>query len=73
MYGGLMNLISCGACGVVLDLSRITPPEIWKDDKEEEGSVINHDNAFWDGGDYVPTMHCPSCKSRIIVSTGDRV
>ena len=52
-----MNLISCENCGVVLDLSRIEMPEI-----EDEDWVVNRD--------YVPTIMCPCCQSRILYSNG---
>ena len=60
-----MNLISCENCGVVLDLSRIEMPEI-----EDEDWVVNRDVAAWVNRDYVPTIMCPCCQSRILYSNG---
>ena len=62
-----MNLTSCGNCGIVLDRDRIPEPDIWD---EEDGSVKSG-VAAWDGDDWVPTIECPACSSRILYRDGN--
>ena len=56
-----MNLISCEACGVVLDADNLEFPE----DIEDENGSIDINKAIWNGWDYIPTTPCPVCKEQI--------
>jgi DNA-directed RNA polymerase subunit RPC12/RpoP len=62
-----MRLISCGRCGVVIDQDRIPEPSVYRHD---EGTVI-HENACWDGDEYVPVIECPACSGEIFYSSGN--
>ena len=57
-----MNLISCDECGIVLDAIKLNFPE---DIYLEDGS-IDGSKGRWDGGEYVPFVACPVCKSEIL-------
>ena len=57
-----MNLISCSACGVVLDKDKLDwPSDIYS---KENGQIIDG-VAEWDGDTYVAISHCPLCDNRI--------
>ena len=56
-----MNLHSCNNCAVVLDLSKISFPDIELDD----GS-IDTNNAIWEGRTYKAFVECPVCKHQIV-------
>lgn len=60
-----MKLISCGYCGVVLDVSRIGEPPAF----DESGKPI--ENSIWDGYDYIPLIECPVCKEKITYTEGE--
>jgi len=55
-----MELISCKACGVVLDKQSLSFPEIW----DAEGDLIQ-EYAIWDGDSHVAVVPCPVCKTII--------
>lgn len=59
-----MNLISCSNCAVVLDRGCILEPGT----RDEEGIAL--DSAWWNGDEYVPTIECPVCKSKILYEDG---
>jgi hypothetical protein len=63
-----MNTISCGHCGVVLDLKRIIEPKIRDDD-----GVVDINIAAWDGDTHIATISCPVCKRRIFYEDGDKI
>ena len=64
-----MHLISCGNCGIVLDLKRLPIPELC----DPIDGTIDIAKAVWDGDDYVATIDCPLCKKRILHKNGDKV
>lgn len=51
-----MNLISCGGCGVVLDLNKLKV-----EDPNNEDGTVDTDKAVWDGETWVPKAACPVC------------
>jgi hypothetical protein len=58
-----MNLMSCNACGTVLDVDKVGFPEdIWADD-----DTVNPNLGEWSSekGKYVPVTTCPVCHCRI--------
>ena len=57
-----VHLISCDECGVVLDLDKLTVPDIFLED-----GCIDTNVAVWDGEHYVPIVQCPVCNSKIMV------
>jgi len=64
-----MNIISCGNCGTVIDLSRIEEPNI----ENNDGDIIL-EQASWNGcsDGYKPAIKCPSCKTKIYYHNGDK-
>jgi hypothetical protein len=72
-----MNLISCGCCGVVIDVDRISGdlPKMreFKEEVDEESTKYNRENFYWDGDDYSPAMKCPVCNMKISAVDGDHV
>lgn len=60
-----MNLISCAACGVVLDTDRAEKPNIYTKD-----GIVDVSVAGWNGEDYEATLRCPICKLAIFRSSG---
>ena len=55
-----MKLKSCEACGVVLDLDKITIPSVY----DSNGCVKS--NAVWDGVKFLSTFNCPVCNHKIV-------
>ena len=69
-----MNLASCAACGIVVDLKAIEMELEYVDDKgnpmdameashEEQFGWENNPNLIWGGGAYLDTWKCPVCKN----------
>ena len=56
-----MNLHSCNNCAVVLDLSKITFPDIELDD-----GCIDTTKAIWIDRTYKASVECPVCKQPIV-------
>lgn len=67
-----MTIISCGNCGVMLDTDKISQPDIYKEE-EEDNYEVDLKKAFWDGDEYVPKISCPVCKDHISYRTGESV
>lgn len=57
-----VHLISCDECGVVLDLDKLTVPNIFLED-----GCIDTNVAMWDGEHHAPTVQCPVCNSKIML------
>jgi hypothetical protein len=53
-----MNLISCNACGVVLDREKCLVPEFVRED-----GAVDLDKAYWSGDGYLPKIMCPVCQN----------
>lgn len=62
-----MKLISCEACGTVLDLDRIEEPKAIEYLDTEKLS----EHCVWESGGYVPAIKCPVCENKISYYTGD--
>ncbi|MBI89962.1 MAG: hypothetical protein CMG60_07745 [Candidatus Marinimicrobia bacterium] len=56
-----MKIISCKACGVVLDAEVLPFP---RDIHNDDGSV-NTKKAGWNGEEYEPIAPCPNCGTSI--------
>lgn len=68
-----VNLLSCGSCGVVLDLSRISCDYEMKDEVDEESSQWNREHFHWANDCWAPSIRCPVCKEKISAKDGDEV
>lgn len=58
-----MKLISCDACGIVIDLNYIKLP-CEKDLFHSDGSPIE-ENIVWHNGYRYPKMQCPHCANEL--------
>lgn len=65
-----MNLVSCGACGEVMDKDRIYEPYNYKETADGKGEEIDTEHAAWDGESWATTIPCPSWDCRIYSNTG---
>jgi len=57
-----MNLISCNACGVVLDADKVGFP----DHIHDKNGCIDHNFAKWNGEEFVAYTECPVCKYKLL-------
>ncbi len=55
-----MKLLSCNECGIIVDADKLYfPHDLYTND----GGLI--DDCEWDGDDYIATVPCPVCTSKI--------
>ena len=64
-----MNLISCAKCGCVLDMDRISRPEI----KDPDSGLLIEGTYGWHYNDAVPLFACPVCKTLIFYHSGETI
>lgn len=62
-----MYLISCGNCGSVIDINRISKPNIIAED-----DTIDMNVAVWHNKEFCPVFKCPVCSCKILYKTGDK-
>lgn len=60
--GGVMNLKFCKMCGVVINMD-----VYGEDSKDAYNDNFAKDSAVWNGDEYVNTIPCPVCGSKVEV------